>query len=50
MEELKSCQMSRNHGGHGHPSAAPHGPCGELLSKPKPTPPPGDKPEPEGEN
>lgn len=48
MEELKSCQMSRNHGGaHGgaHPGAG-HGPCGELPAKggPKP-PPPGSKPE-----
>jgi hypothetical protein len=53
MEELKSCQMSRNHGGVNpapHPSAGAHGPCGELPSKSKPTPSPGDKPEPEIEN
>jgi hypothetical protein len=51
MQEMKSCQMSRNHGG-GHPGAAHpsagggHGPCGELPSRPKPTPSPGSKPEP----
>lgn len=53
MEQLKSCQMSRNHGGHPnapHPSAGAHGPCGELPSKSKPAPSPGDKPEPEIEN
>jgi hypothetical protein len=49
MEELKSCQMSRNHGGvhGGHPGVGGgHGPCGELPAKvgPKP-PPPGSKPE-----
>ena len=58
MEALKSCQMSRNHGGGhpgvGHPSAGGgHGPCGELPSRsgPSPTSPPrpspGSKPEPE---
>jgi hypothetical protein len=54
MEELKSCQMSRNHGGGhpgaGHPSTGVHGPCGELPSKSSPTPSPGNKPEPEIEN
>lgn len=54
MQELKSCQMSRNHGGGhpgvGHPSTGLHGPCGELPSKSSPTPSPGDKPEPEIEN
>ena len=55
MQEMKSCQMSRNHGG-GHPGAAHpsagggHGPCGELPSRPKPTPSPGSKPEPESED
>ena len=49
MEELKSCQMSRNHGG-GHGGAHPgvgagHGPCGELPAKGGPKPPPGGKPE-----
>jgi len=49
MEELKSCQMSRNRGGvhGGHPGiGGGHGPCGELPAKggPKP-PPPGSKPE-----
>ena len=54
MEELKSCQMSRNHGGihpgAGHPSTGGHGPCGDLPSKSSPIPPPGNKPEPEIEN
>jgi len=54
MEELKSCQMSRNHGGGhpatGHPPTSVRGPCGELPSKARPTPSPGDKPEPEIEN
>src|SRR5215831_12260030 len=54
MEELKSCQMSRNHGGihpgAGHPSTGGHGPCGDLPSKSIPNPPPGNKPEPEIEN
>jgi len=58
LEAIKSCQMSRNHGGHpvaGHPVAgAGHGPCGELSSGPKPpkgpTPPAGGKPEPEIDN
>jgi hypothetical protein len=58
MEALKSCQMSRNHGG-GHPVGHPvagggHGPCGELPSggnPPKaPSSPPGEKSEPEIEN
>jgi len=47
MEELKSCQMSRNHsGGHGgaHPGVG-HGPCGELPAKGGPKPPAGGKPE-----
>lgn len=56
LEAMKSCQMSRNHGGAhpggGHPVAGGgHGPCGELpsgLHPPKtPTPTPGGKPEPE---
>jgi len=58
MEALKSCQMSRNHGGHpvaGHPVAgAGHGPCGELPMRPNPpkapNPPAGEKPEPEIDN
>ena len=54
MQELKSCQMSRNHGGGhpgaGHPSMGAHGPCGELPSKQRPTPSPGDKPGYEIEN
>ena len=54
MEELKSCQMSRNHGGGhpgaGHPSTGGHGPCGELPSKSGPTPSPGGKPQPEIDN
>jgi hypothetical protein len=60
MESLKSCQMSRNHGG-GHPGVAHpsvgggHGPCGELPSGsngPKPPNPtsPGAKPEPDTDN
>ena len=58
MEALKSCQMSRNHGGAHpgvpHPSAGGgHGPCGELPSSSNPTnpphPSPGGKPEPEPE-
>lgn len=53
MEELKTCQMSRNHGGGhpgaGHPSTGVHGPCGELPST-SPTPSPGNKPQPEIEN
>lgn len=47
MEELKSCQMSRNHGGgHGgmHPGGG-HGPCGELPAKGGPKPPASGKPE-----
>jgi hypothetical protein len=53
---MKSCQMSRNHGGAhpggGHPAAGGgHGPCGELpsgLHPPRtPNPSPGGKPEPE---
>lgn len=49
MQEMKSCQMSRNHGG-GHGGAHPglgggHGPCGELPAKGGPKPPPGAKPE-----
>jgi hypothetical protein len=57
-EALKSCQMSRNHGG-GHPgvphppAGGGHGPCGELPSSRNPTnpphPSPGGKPEPEPE-
>jgi hypothetical protein len=56
LEAMRSCQMSRNHGGAhpgvGHPVAGGgHGPCGELpsgLHPPKtPTPSPGGKPEPE---
>lgn len=48
MQELKSCQMSRNHGG-GHGGAHPGigagmGPCGELPAKGGPKPPPGGKP------
>ncbi|HTT22988.1 MAG TPA: hypothetical protein VMG82_28915 [Candidatus Sulfotelmatobacter sp.] len=61
MEALKSCQMSRNHGGGrtriGHPSAAGgRGPCGELPSPSGPSPgrppapTPGGKPEPEVED
>jgi hypothetical protein len=54
MESMKSCQMSRNHGGAhpggGHPTVGGnHGPCGELPSRSKPKPPPGGKPEPEEE-
>ena len=49
MQELKSCQMSRNHGGShggGHPGiGGGHGPCGELPVKGGPKPPPGAKPE-----
>jgi len=49
MEELKSCQMSRNHGGGhggGHPGiGGGHGPCGQLPVKGGPKPPPGGKPE-----
>ncbi len=49
MEELKSCQMSRNHGGGhggGHPGfGGGHGPCGALPSKGGPKPPNGSKPE-----
>jgi hypothetical protein len=41
MEELRSCQQSRSHGGGTHPSAphaggAGHGPCGELPASPNP--------------
>jgi len=59
MQALKSCQMSRNHGGGhaglAHPSAGGgHGPCGELPSGSHPTnpprPSPGGKPEPEIDN
>ncbi|HXJ86332.1 MAG TPA: hypothetical protein VMS18_05910 [Candidatus Binatia bacterium] len=61
MEALKSCQVSRNHGGGhpgtGHPAAGGgHGPCGELPSPSgpnpgsPPAPAPGGKPEPEVEN
>ncbi len=58
MEALKSCQMSRNHGG-GHPVGHPvagggHGPCGELPAGPTPpkgpSSPPAGKPEPEIDN
>jgi len=50
MEELKSCQMSRSHGGGhggGHPGVGGgHGPCGEIPpAKSGPKPPPGGKPE-----
>ena len=49
MQELKSCQMSRNHGGGhggGHPGiGGGHGPCGELPAKGGPKPPAGGKPE-----
>ena len=49
LEQLKSCQMSRNHsGGHGggHPGlGAGHGPCGEAPAKGGPKPPAGAKPE-----
>jgi len=54
MQELKSCQMSRNHGG-GHPAGAhPHvggggGPCGEMPSQQSPKSPPSGKAEPEPE-
>lgn len=55
MEEMKSCQMSRSHGGAhhggGHPGAGGgHGPCGELPSRSGPKPPPGGKAEPEEED
>ena len=61
MESLKSCQMSRNHGGAHtgvpHPSAGGgHGPCGEMPTRSGPTPttppgsPPAAKPEPDIEN
>jgi len=59
LEAMKSCQMSRNHGGGhpgvGHPGAGGgHGPCGELPSGPHPpktpNPSPGEKPEPENDN
>jgi hypothetical protein len=55
MEAMKSCQMSRNHGGAhhggGHPAVGGgHGPCGELPSRTGPKPPPGGKPEPEEED
>jgi hypothetical protein len=55
MEAMKSCQMSRNHGGAhpggGHPAVGGgHGPCGELPSRSTPKPPPGGKPEPDEEN
>ena len=59
LEAMKSCQMSRNHGG-GHPVAghpvagAGHGPCGELPGGPNPPKAPnlpaGGKPEPEIDN
>jgi hypothetical protein len=48
MESLKSCQVSRNHGG-GHAGGGnpgiggAHGPCGELPSKSGPHPPSGGK-------
>jgi len=49
MEELKSCQMSRSHGGGqggGHPGVGGHGPCGEMPpAKSGPKPPSGSKPE-----
>ena len=50
MEALKSCQMSRNHGGGhpggGHPAAGGgHGPCSEMPSRSGPNPPPEGKPE-----
>jgi hypothetical protein len=55
MEEMKSCETSRNHGeghpGGGHPAVSGgHGPCGELPSHSGPTPSPGGKSEPEIEN
>ena len=58
LEALKSCQMSRNHGGAhpvGHPVAGGgHGPCGEMPSGPNspkaPNSPPGGKAEPEIDN
>jgi hypothetical protein len=59
MEALKSCQMSRSHGGGhpgvGHPVAGGgHGPCGELPPGPNPpktpNPIPGGKPEPVSDN
>lgn len=48
MQSLKSCQMSRGHGG-GHPGmghpgvGGGHGPCGELPAKEGPKSPPGEK-------
>jgi hypothetical protein len=55
MEALKSCQMSRNHGG-GHPggghraAGSGHGPCGEMPSRSGANPPQGGKPEAEPED
>ncbi|HKV78517.1 MAG TPA: hypothetical protein VJP02_10275 [Candidatus Sulfotelmatobacter sp.] len=55
MEALKSCQISRSHGG-AHPGGrhptvgGGHGPCGELPSRSAPKPAPGGKPEPEEED
>lgn len=55
MQQLRSCQMSRNHGGGhpggGHPSAGGgHGPCGQMPSRSGPNPSPGGKLEPESED
>jgi hypothetical protein len=51
-EAVRSCQMSRGHGG-GHGGGGAHGgrgPCGEITSRSEPNPSPPDKPEPEPED